>query len=282
MKSLLDILTLSTRYLSERGIKNPRRQAEDLLCDALGVERLKLYLDFERPLDDKELTLCRERLVRCGRKEPLAYIHGQMEFYHCTIAVTPSVLIPRQETEILVDKIVKQIESTDYDGKILLDLCCGSGCIGIALKKRLPNLIVVLSDRSTEALAIAKKNAEKNQVEVELLEGDLLHPFSGRQAHFVVCNPPYISEIEYSVLDESVRTFEPKIALVSGPTGLEFYERLSRELPPHLFSGARVWFEIGYQQGENVKALFQSDCWRAKTVENDWSGHNRFFFLEKE
>lgn len=280
MKTLLDVLKLSTHYLNEKKIINARRQAEDLLCDALGVSRLQLYLDFERPLDDRELTLCRERLLRCGKKEPLAYIHGQTEFYGAIIRVTPAVLIPRQETEILVDLIARQLEGLDLKGKVLLDLCCGSGCIGIALKKKLPDLHVVLSDCSFEALEVAKDNAQKNLVEVEMLQGDLLEPFSHRKADFIVCNPPYISEGEYPELDDSVRLFEPKLALVAGESGLEYYERLAKELPLHLNASAKVWFEIGYRQGHAVNALFSGDIWKEQKVQSDWSGHDRFFFLQ--
>lgn len=282
MKSILDILTLSSTYLKEKGIDYPRRQAEDLISDALGLSRVNLYVNFDRPLTDIELKLCRTRLARRAKGEPLAYIHGQVAFYECQLTVNRDVLIPRPETEILVDKIANQLAKLDLQGKVLWDLCCGSGCIGIALKKRFPELTVVLSDLSPAAVAVARQNGERNRVQITVRQGDLLTPFQGEKANFVVCNPPYISDSEFSTLDHEVSQFEPKIALVAGETGLEFYRRLAETLPAHLVPGAKVWLEIGYTQGERVKGLFQGKPWKTAHVEKDWSGHDRFFFLETE
>lgn len=282
MKSILDVLTLSTAYLKDKGIEYPRRQAEDLIADALGLKRLNLYLDFERPLDDKELAVCRERLLRRGKGEPLAYIRGDTAFYGCDLILNSDVLIPRQETEILVDKIVKQLVELDLKNKVLWDVCCGSGCIGISLKKKFPELTVVLSDVSDKALQVAQQNAHRNNVDVELRRGHLLDPFKGEKAHFFVCNPPYISEIEYSTLDREVTQYEPKTALVSGETGLEIYQTLAKTLPSHLFPEAHLWFEIGYRQGEAIMSIFKDQFWKGQRVEKDWAGHDRFFFLENE
>lgn len=279
MKTLLEILKLSTDYLQQHGISTPRRQAEDLLCDALGIKRMQLYLDFERPLTDSELKECRERLIRRGRGEPLQYIHGKVEFSGCTIAINPSVLIPRQETEILVDIIAKDLSQLPLEGKVLLDLCCGSGYIGIALKKRFPSLDVYLSDISAEALQVTKENAKNNEVQVNILQGDLLEPFH-KKAHYVVCNPPYISENEYAALDPEVRNFEPRTALVAGKTGLEFYQRLAKDLPNALHPGGKAWFEIGAGQGEQIKSLFSDPIWKTSAFAKDWAGHDRFFFLQ--
>jgi len=137
-----------------------------------------------------------------------------------------------------------------------LGLCCGSGCIAIALKKTFPDLTVYASDLSKEALTLAARNAAANGVQIQMLEGDLLAPFAGQKAHYVVSNPPYVSEEEYSQLDREVKDFEPKLALLAGTTGLEIYERLARELPAHLFPHAQVWFEIGYRQGEACRRSF--------------------------
>ncbi|MBA3720920.1 MAG: peptide chain release factor N(5)-glutamine methyltransferase [Parachlamydiaceae bacterium] len=282
MKSLIDILKASVQHLEKKGIANPKRKAEDMLCDVLGIQRLQLYLEFERPLNDQELVRSREYLNRVGQGEPLQYVHGEVEFYGCSFFVNRDVLIPRQETEVLVDKIVQALSKIDLVGKTLLDLCCGSGCIGISIKKRFPELKVVLSDKSIAALNVARKNAERNEVEIKFLEGDLLEPFKNEKAHFIVCNPPYIAEKEYLKLEKEVRDFEPKLALISGPKGIEFYERLAHELPAHLYPGAMVWFEIGFDQGPTVYELFKGKPWKGQIVENDWAGHSRFFFLENE
>lgn len=282
MKTVLEILNLSMEYLQQKGVHNPRRQAEDLVSDALNISRLQLYTDFERPLTEPELNLCRTRLVRRGKGEPLQYIRGEVEFLECTIKVTPAVLIPRQETEILVDKIIGRLKEQELEGKILWDVCCGSGCIGIALKKKFPALRVVLSDLSSEALQVARDNARENAVDVSFVQGDFLNPFAGKKTHFFVCNPPYVSEEEFSQLDTEVSHYEPRSALVSGKTGLEFYQRLAKELPALLEPHGIAWFEIGKGQGEALKQLFSGVPWVLSRVEKDWAGHDRFFFLEIE
>lgn len=282
MKTLLEVLKLSTAFLQQRGIQQPRRQAEEIITDALGLDRLQLYLQHDRPLVEKELENCRSFLARRAQGEPAQYIRGKVEFLDCEIIVNPSVLIPRQETEILADKIVKEISQGDYSGKVLWDICCGSGCIGIAIKKKLPDLNVVLSDVSGSAIEVARENAQINQVEVSIRQGDLLTPFAAAKAHFVVCNPPYIAENEYSMLDSEVRNYEPRLALVGGLTGIEFYKRLARELPPHLEPHAKIWFEIGKGQGDAIKELFLNPPWNSCRVEQDWACIDRFFFLEIE
>lgn len=282
MKSILEVLNLSASYLKEKGIENPRRQAENLIADAIGAERLDLYLYFDRPLNEEELTKCREGLARRVKREPLQYIRGEVEFYHCKFKVNSQVLIPRQETEILVDKVVSCLSKIDLNGKVLWDICCGSGCIGIALKKQFPMLKVVLSDLSRSALEVAEENSRINEAEVETRLGDLLAPFQEEKADFVICNPPYIPESQFDGLDPEVKLYEPKIALIGGATGLEFYRRLEKELPQHLNPSAMVWFEMGCGQGNGLLQIFSSGFWKKKEVEKDWAGHDRFFFLETE
>lgn len=282
MKTIKEILQLSIDYLKKKEIKEPRRQAEDLLTDFLGIKRLDLYLNIEKPLNTNEIETFRSLLKRRSQGEPLQYIHGKVDFYHCTFSVNPSVLIPRQETEILVDKFVKLLEKKDLKDKILWDICCGSGCIGISLKKRFPELTVILSDISVQALELAQQNAKLNHVNVQFVQGDLLTPFVNKKAHFVICNPPYISEDAYQMLDREVHDYEPMKALVGGKTGLEFYERLSRDLPIYLNTPSLVAFEIGFDQENQVKSLFNQPYWKHSWIEKDYAGHSRFFFLENE
>ncbi|MEM1282057.1 MAG: peptide chain release factor N(5)-glutamine methyltransferase [Chlamydiota bacterium] len=282
MKTILDIISLSTEYLENHHVEQPRRESEQLVADVLGVKRIDLYMQFDRPLDEDELQNCREVLRRRAAREPTQYIQGSVEFYDCKIAVSTDVLIPRQETEILVDKIVKSLEGEELQDKMFWDVCCGSGCIGIAIKKRFPQLRVVLSDNSPFAVEVAQKNAKENEVDVEVLLGDLMQPFVGEKAHYLVSNPPYISEVEYEKLIPEVRKYEPREALISGSSGLEFYERFAEQLPSYLHSHAKVWFEIGAEQGDGIKKLFEREGYRQISVEKDWSDHDRFFFLEIE
>jgi release factor glutamine methyltransferase len=282
MQTVLDILTLSADYLAKRGVERPRRQAEELLADLLRVSRMDLYLSHDKPIDEQELQKCREWLKRRGNGEPLQYIVGEVEFLDCHLTVTPDVLIPRPETEILADTIAKYLKSQETTGKHLWDVCCGSGCLGIALKKKVPSLSVTLVDICPKALAVAAKNATDNGVEVACVLGDLLRPLDGQRADYVVCNPPYVSVAEYEALQQEVREHEPKGALVSGSTGLEFYQRLAVDFPAHLAKHGRVWLEIGSDQGAAVSALFSGAPWVHQKVEKDWSGRDRFFSLEIE
>lgn len=274
MKTIREVLALCVDYLKEHQIASARREAEDLLCDALELKRISLYMNIDQPLIEKELTVCRERLVRRAKGEPLAYIHRQVEFAGCNLYVDPYVLIPRQETEILVEKIAQRLRQFDLKNRVLWDLCCGSGCIGIALKKAFPELKVVLSDISTEAIAVAKKNAERNCVELTFCQGDLLSVFLQKKCHFAVCNPPYISVEEYEGLSCEVKDYEPRQALVAEREGLAFYERLAIEMPHYFESPALLWMEIGYNQAESIKKIFSS--WSSLFIDKDYSGHDRF------
>ncbi len=282
MHTLLDILTLSADYLKKKEIESPRRQAEELLAAVLGMGRMDLYLDHDRPLEEDELQKSRAWLKRRGEGEPLAYIVGSLDFLECRLRVNRDVLIPRPETEILADKIIQLLSHKTTEGQILWDLCCGSGCLGIAIKKKIPLLKVSLVDICPKALAIAKQNASSNEVDVECFLGDLLTPLAGKKADYLVCNPPYVTAEEYLLLDREVRDHEPKTALVGGKTGLEYYKRLSEMLPNYLNRGAFVWFEIGDGQGERLLEIFKAPIWSSKKVEKDWSGRERFFSLEFE
>lgn len=276
MRSIRELVKLSSEYLNKRGIANSRRESEELLSAILKRPRLELYFDYDAPIEEKEVAQYRDWIRRKGEREPLAYIIGHVEFLDCTISVSPGVLIPRQETEILATRVLHEISA---DQKTLWDLCSGSGCLGLSLKKKRPDLNVVLSDFSEKALACARKNALANQLDVELLHGDLLQPFQGRKAEVVLCNPPYVTEEEYDTLEDEVRLYEPKEALVGG---LSFYKRLAEELPAYLFDGAKIFFEIGSSQAQEIEEVFSQNHWKRKRCEKDWSGHDRFFFLEYE
>ncbi len=266
MKTIGEVIHLSSEFLKERKIERPKRLAEDLLSFVLKLKRMDLYLRFDQPIIEEELKEIRERLLRCGKGEPFEYVVGETQFFGCRIKVDRRVLIPRPETEILVEMIAKEAKEG-----VLWDLCTGSGCIGIALKKANPALQVTLSDISPDALAVARSNAELNGVDVEIVKGDLLAPFQGRKANWIVCNPPYISKAELAQLDRSVLDYEPQLALLGGERGTEFYERFKNEL--HF--DAKIFFEIGSGQGEALKKLFPKG-----ELHLDWAGHPRFFFLE--
>ena len=282
MRSLGEVLQVATKFLKQKEIVQARRSAEDLLAFVLKKSRLDLYLQFDLPLEEKELEHFRSLVKRLSLKEPIEYILGRVEFYNCLFSLNPFVLIPRPETEILLDLICREISQEEKKPQVAWDICTGSGCLGIGLKKRFPFINVTLSDLCPDALHVASLNAKQNQVEVEVLLGDLLKSFVGKKADLVICNPPYVSLSEYETLDLSVKGFEPKQALVAEENGLVFYRLLSQQLPLFLNKGAKVYLEIGTTQGQKIKELFGFSSWTRVFVEKDLSGHDRFFFLEFE
>jgi release factor glutamine methyltransferase len=274
MRNIRELVKLSTDFLEKKGISHARREAEELLAALLNRKRLELYFDYDAPLEEKEVETYREWIKRKGDKEPLAYILGEVEFLDLKLKVTPDTLIPRQETEILADMVIKSLPEHSC---ALWDLCTGSGCLGLAVANKRPDCEVILSDISEEALVIARENALLNELAVGMLQGDLLAPFIGKKCDILICNPPYISPDEYEGLEDEVRLFEPRRALIGG---IDFYERLSFELPLYLNPGAKIFFEIGAGQGEALHSLFNQSHWKQKRCEKDWAGHERFFFLE--
>lgn len=256
---ILEVIQHAAQFLEKKGIENPKRSAEEVIADALRKKRLDLYLEYDRPLDPDELAKCREVVKRRASGEPAAYIAGRVEFAGVTLEVDRSVLIPRPETELLIEKM------GSLEG-IVWDVCTGSGAIGIALKKKFPHLTVVLSDIAT--VELAKRNAMLNQVDVEILQGDLLEPFEG-ECDILVSNPPYI--IDYESLPNSVKDYEPRLALEGG---YSFYERFALE-KGRVRRG--IWFEIGAQMGDRIKEIFGGG-----EVMKDWAGHERFFCWKSE
>lgn len=278
MKSLGDVLRLSVQYLQDRNVSNPRRNVECLLAEVLSCKRMDLYMRFDQPLVDSELEFLRSSLKRLVAGEPIDYILGHVDFFGVTVQVDRRALIPRVETEFLVEKVA----SVAGQGAVVWDVCTGTGCIGIALKKKRPDLNVVLVDVSLDALALARANAIKNLVDVEIVQSDLLSSLAGRRCDFICSNPPYIADDEYEALDDSVRLYEPRLALVGGRTGLEFYQRFSECIGGFLNPGGKAIFEIGFSQAEGVKKIFSSLNGVRFVVIPDLSGKDRFFFLEMQ
>ncbi len=279
MKTVGEIFQLSVQYLDQKQVSRSKFLMQQLLCHVLQIDKISLFMGFDRPLHEEELRVIRSSLGLLVQGKPLEQILGSVVFFGCDIVLTPDVLIPRPETEILMDIISKEIPQ---ESCVAWDICTGSGCIGLSLKKKFPFLSVTLSGICSKALAVAETNADRNGLDVHFKLGDLLEPFKGEKADLVICNPPYISVAEYQGLDRSVKEYEPELALVGGICGDEFYQRLAQDLPRHLNPHAKVYFEIGFSQGEKMLELFSASIWKEKKLINDWSGHNRFFFLEIE
>jgi len=277
MQLLGDILKKTTHYLQGKGVLEPRLSAEWLLGDMLGLKRLDLYVNFDRPLDETELNRYRERVRRRALHEPVAYILGHESFCGLQLQITPAVLIPRPETEELVDWVS---ETMGLNASIkLLDLGTGSGAIALALKKKHPAWQIAASDISQEALGVALANSQRLELEVSFFQSDLTTSLNERY-DIVVSNPPYIAHSIVDTLQTEVRDFEPEIALDGGDEGLDYYKRLTKELPRILNPGSKVFFEIGYDQGDKVVALFKGSDFTHVTLKKDSNLKDRFVMMD--
>ncbi|HWI41184.1 MAG TPA: peptide chain release factor N(5)-glutamine methyltransferase, partial [Verrucomicrobiae bacterium] len=245
------VLEWTRSYLTEKGVENARLESEWLLAHSLGTDRVGLYVSFDKPLEAAELAAFRGLVIRRARREPLQYILGTQEFFGLEFEVTPAVLIPRHDTEVLVEEALRVASGAGT----ILDIGAGSGCIAVALAKKLPEAAVTAVDVSAEALAVASRNAARHGVSVELLEGSLFGPVSGRKFDLVVSNPPYIPAGEIAGLQAEVKGFEPAGALDGGADGLDFYRAIVSAAPAHLNPGGWLILEVGAGQAGQVSRM---------------------------
>ena len=254
------MVRLSTGYLAEHGSSSPRLDAELLAAQALSLQRLDLYLQFDRPLEDTELTSIRELVRRRGCGEPVAYIRGEREFYGRGFAVSSDVLIPRPDTECLVEVVLAWCRAHVGLAPTILDVGTGSGCIAISLAAELPEVTLVASDISAAALDVAASNAGRHQVEarIELRRGIWGEALDHRKFTVIVSNPPYVKPEELEGLDRDVRDFEPHLALTDGAAdGLDSYRQLGALAAIHLASPGLLAVEVDPRRATAVSELLQ-------------------------
>jgi release factor glutamine methyltransferase len=260
-----DLIQRSASWLAGRGFSSARLEAELLLAHVLQTERLRLYLDADKPLEEAEVDRFRELMKRRARGEPAAYITGQREFYGLAFEVNKDVLIPRPETELIVDK------AREKEPRRLLDIGTGSGCIAVACAVRLPEATVVATDISDKAIAVARRNAETHGVSdrVEFRQGDLFEPIADDERFdLIVSNPPYVSK--GGALPE-VDEHEPHLALYPGESGLEILEKLIPGARAHLRPGGALIAEIADEQAGSVRELAEAHFGEV-TVHPDLAG----------
>lgn len=247
-------LAEAARRLEAAGVSNARREAGWMLAHLMGCSAGALRLRAQEDLPPDVAEGFRALVERRTRREPLQYILGTEEFLGLTFRVTPAVLIPRPETEVLVEEAVRRLRGR---GPVrVADIGTGSGAIAVALAHRLPGATVVATDISPEALAVAGENAAANGVSVEFRQGDLLAPLAGEQFDAILSNPPYIGEAELEGLMPEVRDWEPRVALTPGEDGLEVHRRLAFGAPALLRPGGFLAVEVGIGQAGQVADLF--------------------------
>ncbi|KUO62475.1 hypothetical protein APF79_08215 [bacterium BRH_c32] len=277
MLTVLESIQKTTDYLAAKGIELPRLNAELMLAEILNCKRLDLYLAFDKPLKENETKIYRDWIARRGKYEPLQYIIGHVDFYDCKIYVNKNVLIPRQETEILVETVLNSF-GIDKELKIL-DIGTGSGAIAIALAKKMNQCNFNAIDISETALETAKKNSVFNNVEnisfrlldiKEKIPNDYLENFD-----LIVSNPPYVSKNEYDGIQKEIKSFEPRIAVTDNGDGYEFYELISKKANTLLKSGGAIYFEVGIGQSEKVSHLLKDNQFTNIKIYQDLQKINR-------
>ena len=283
--TIMKILNWTKQHFEAKGVENPRLDAEVLLCAVLKCERIKLYTEFDKPLSEEERDKMRSYVERRAKHEPLAYIIGERAFMRNNFMVPPATLVPRPETELLVESLVKAAPMLRADGAVkALDIGTGSGAIIVSLLDYLPAAVGVGVDISNEALAVAKENAAAIGVDkrVAFRQSDL---FSNvpveKKFDIIVSNPPYITAQEMTALDRSVDAYEPHLALYGGADGLDFYRAMAQRPAFLLASGGLLFAECGWKQGEQAAQLFRQAGWKNVHLREDLAGIPRIICAEK-
>lgn len=259
------ILRVTTEFFRDKGIESPRLCAEVLLSYQLKKSRVELYLEFDQPLSSSEIADYRSLIRRRLKREPLQYITGHQEFWSLDFLVTPAVLIPRAETEVLVEEAIKLKESnllSNCGQPEILDLGTGSGVIAISLAKEIESATIWASDISLEALAVARDNAKHHNLDrrIKFCGGDLWQPFLDSSIAFdmIVSNPPYVPAEAFKTLPQEVRHYEPRIALDGHENGMHFIERIIEESGGYLKPGGWLLIEMDPDQTERALYLIDS------------------------
>ncbi len=269
----LRVLGWTHQRFGERGLRTPRLDAELLLAHVLKSDRVRLYTHFDQPLAPSELAAYRELIKRRLAGEPVAYLVGKQEFWSLPFTVDPRVLVPRADTETLVQAVLAELSGKP--SPTVADIGTGSGAIAVAVAHERPDARIIAVDRSADALAVAQENAAANDVEIEFREGDLLSPLATDGPYQAIAsNPPYIPEGEYSTLPAEVRR-EPKGALLAGADGLEVIRRLIEGAPPLLAPGGALLLEVGMGQAPAVGELMRKRGFSTVETRKDLAGIER-------
>lgn len=280
--TVLEVIQRSSEFLAKKGVDSPRLQIELLLAHVLELPRLRLYLNFERPLVETELSVLRELVKRRANREPLQHILGHTSFCGLEFEVSRAALIPRPETELLAEHAVKFL--SPLPAPVVLDFGTGTGCLTVTLAVQCPSASLHALDISGDALALARQNAARHQVETRIAfhHGDGFAALPG-DARFdlIVSNPPYIASGEIETLQPEVRDFDPRLALDGGADGLDFYRRLAAGAAAFLAPGGKVMLEFGDGQDDAITKIFSAQNWIVEAVLADYSGRNRIFIARR-
>lgn len=279
--TLIDYLRLSAEFLANKGIESARLDAEVILCHVLGKDRVYLYVHFDQPLEPSEVDAYRDLIVRRGQRVPVAYLTGEKEFFSRTFTVTPGVLIPRPDTEILVEHVITWAKGRDEVH--IADIGTGSGAIAVTLALELPHATVLATDISSDALRIAEQNARAHGVaeRVRFLPGPWLAPLEGRKVDVVVSNPPYIPSKQIDTLAPEVSVHEPRLALDGGGDGLAAYRVLVPKALERVREGGLLAVEVGQGQAQAVARMAEAAGWTQADILKDHAGIDRVVSMQR-
>lgn len=280
-----EVLTATVDFFQKHNIPEPRLDAEVLLAELLGMERIQLYVNFDLPLKEQEIESFRKIVRQRARRVPVAYLTGHKEFMSLDFKVNQNVLIPRPETELLVEEVINNCRRINLVEPNIVDLGTGSGAIAVSLAHYLPEARVLGIDISEEALQVARVNIRNHGLtdRVKVIRGDLLEPLLRMRKHnvdIVVSNPPYISKEGMEQLPPEVKQ-EPGEALYGGPEGLDFFQRIIPQAGKVLKPGGLLALEIGFDQAEAVKGMLDT-TWQDIKVKKDYTGHDRIVLARRK
>lgn len=277
--TVLETIRRSTEFLAARGVDSPRLQSECLLAHVLQLPRMQLYLSFQRALTNHELTTARDLVQRRGKREPLQHLLGSVSFCGLDLRVSRQALIPRPETEQLVEHAITILEHSHVSNPKVLDFGTGSGCIAIALAIRFPTARLTACDISEGALQLASSNAVAHRVEdrIQFLQGDKFKALpEAAQFELIVSNPPYIPTAEIDQLQPEVKDHDPRVALDGGVDGLDFQRLLAAEASAWLNPTGTLMLECGDDQASAIQTLLTAENWIVEPPRPDYSGRERF------
>lgn len=279
MSTIQQLLDYGKDKLIQSGNEYAKYDRKVLLEEALGCNYMYMLMHGEEEVPEDKEQQYRQWITRRSEHYPLQYLLGYAHFMDYTFAVNEHVLIPRNDTEILVENANEVLTEMGKEQDVIrvLDLCCGSGCIGISLKLYHKQIELTLSDISEDALDITRQNLERHQVEAKVQQGNLLDEITDRY-DMIVSNPPYIESRVIDTLMPEVREYEPMQALDGGEDGLVFYRRIVDQAPSHLAQGGWLFFEIGYNQGQDVATLMEEQGFRNINVIKDYAGLDRVVY----
>lgn len=278
--TLRDVKSRTERFFSEKGIPNGKLDTDLILSHALKVKRLDLYLDLDRPIYEKELKLMREMVRRRAAREPLQYILGETVFFNCTVRVDKRALIPRPETELLVEQVLPMLKAADH----ILELGTGSGAIVLAIAKAGVKAKITAVDRDPEALALAKWNAEALALSehITFLESDWLSELSpDKPFDMILSNPPYLSQALYDSAEPEVKEFEPKQALLSADAGMADLKMILHQSFRFLKPNGHLVFETGTDQHAELAKEASRIGYRGIRSTQDLNGYDRFLWMQR-